>query len=60
MLSPKWPKAIPTKSIQVIPSETPNILTLPSIIPIEITNAKTNTECAIPVPKTNSYNQSMS
>lgn len=30
-----------------------------SAIPIEITNAKTNTECAIPVPNTNSFNQSM-
>ena len=59
MLSPKCPKAMPTKSIHVIPRETPKILILPSVIPIEITNANTNIECAIPVQKTNSFNQSM-
>ena len=42
-----------------MPSDTPKILILPRTIPIEITNAKTSIECAIPVPKINSFNQSM-
>ena len=39
-LNPKCPQAMPMNSTKAIPSETPNILILPSAMPSAITNAK--------------------
>lgn len=48
---PKWLKRMPTKSIHVMPSETPPILTFPRRMPTVITSAKISTAWAMPLPK---------
>ena len=59
MVMPKWLRAMPTKRIHVIPSDTPPTFALPSNKPPVIASASVRTAWAIPCSQKRACNQSI-